>query len=211
MAGIIQALIQVNYAHYEPTRWGTTLITIVVVVTTAAFNVFAASHLSVAEGVFATFHVFAFVPVVISLWVLAPTKSAADVFFNFKDHGGGWPSTALAVLVGQVSCMFVTIGSDSVAHISEEVEDAAYIVPQAMIWSYILNAPLAFILLVTYCFNIGSVDEALRSAYPFVYVFQNAFQSSRATSAFTIIILILLAMITISALASTSRQAFAFA
>lgn len=204
-------MIQVNHDTYEPTRWGTTLITIAVVIALAAFNMFAASHLSVAEGIFATFHVFAFVPVVISLWVLAPTTPSYDVFFNFKDHGGGWPSTNLATLVGQVSCMFVVIGSDSVAHLSEEVEDAASIVPQAMIWSYVLNAPLAFIMLVTYCFSIGDVEKALASTYPFVYVFQNAFHSSGATSGFTIVILILLAMITISALASTARQAFAFA
>ncbi|WPH04553.1 Hypothetical protein R9X50_00744500 [Acrodontium crateriforme] len=211
IAGIIQALIHVNHDTYEPARWVTTLITIAVVIALAAFNMFAASHLSVAEGIFATFHVFAFVPVVISLWVMAPTTATYDVFFNFKDHGGGWPSTELAALVGQVSCMFVVIGSDSVAHLSEEVEDAAAIVPQAMIWSDVLNAPLAFTMLITYCFSIGDIGKALASPYPFVYVFQNAFQSPGATSGFTVVILILLVMITISAIASTARQAFAFA
>ena len=42
------------------------------------------------------------------------------------------------VLVGQISCVFVTLGSDALAHLGEDVEDAAIVVPQGMVWSYLL-------------------------------------------------------------------------
>lgn len=44
-----------------------------------------------------------------------------------------------------------------------------------------------------------------------VYVLRNALADPGATVAFTVIILVLITMVTISSVASTSRQTFAFA
>ncbi|TKA33632.1 hypothetical protein B0A50_00468 [Salinomyces thailandicus] len=70
---------------------------------------------------------------------------------------------------------------------------------------------MTLIMLLTLIFHIGPTDEALRSPYPFVHMFSTALQSVPATTAFTTIMLVLLAMVTVSAVASTSRQTFAFA
>lgn len=53
-----------------------------------------------------------------------------------------------------------------------------------------------------------SVEEAVNNPYvfPFMYVFREATGSSAGTTGLTIVILLLLCMITISAAASTSRQ-----
>ncbi|KAK5003125.1 hypothetical protein LTR28_010562 [Elasticomyces elasticus] len=95
---------------------------------------------------------------------------------------------------------------------AEEIEDASVIVPKAMMWSFLLNVPFTFVLLVTYLFCITDIDAALASSsdFPFIWVFQNALNSNRGTSGFVIVVLVLLVMITISSLASTSRQTFAF-
>jgi len=119
------------------------------------------------EGIFAICHIFAFVPVAVMLWVLAPTASTEDVFVHFK-NGGGWPHTSVSILVGQLTAIFTTLGTDCVAHIAEEAEDAARIVPHSMVYAYVLNAPLTLVMLVTLCFHMGSVENALQSAYPFV-------------------------------------------
>ena len=73
---------------------------------------------------------------------MTPKTAPAEVFLNFRDHTGTWPSTGLSALVGQISCIFVTLGSDAVAHLAEEVADAAIVVPQGMVWSYILVSAL---------------------------------------------------------------------
>lgn len=82
-----------------------------------------------------------------------------------------------------------------------------------MLWAFALNFPLALITLTTYTVNAGPLDEALSGQYPpFVAVFANALmQSTGATTALTTVILALLVMVTISALAATSRQVVAFA
>lgn len=96
---------------------------------------------------------------------------------------------------------------------SEEIKDASIIVPKSMVWSFLINLPFSFGLLLTYLFCIGDVSSALASptGYPFIYVFLNATGSVRAATGLTIVVLALLIMITISSLASTSRQTFAFA
>lgn len=65
----------------------------------------------------------------------------------------------------------------------------------------------------SYAFCIGDIGEALEhtTGYPFIYVLENATKSVGGTTGFVSVVLILLVMITISALASSSRQMFAFA
>lgn len=212
VGGIVQGLIVVADPNYVPERWQATLLIIASAIGIGLFNIYGAKHLPLAEGIFATFHVFAFFPVIAVLWAMAPKQSARAVFVEFTDNGAGWPTTSLAVMVGQVSSMFAVIGSDSVAHISEEIEDAGVIVPRGMMWAFLLNIPLTFGLLLTYLFCIGDVTEALGSAtgYPFIYVFSNATQSRGGTIALVVVVLLLLIMITISSLASSSRQIWAF-
>ncbi|OAQ85066.1 amino acid transporter [Purpureocillium lilacinum] len=213
IGSIIQGLITLNDESYSPTRWQGTLLVFASVIGVSLFNVFAAKHLPLAEGTFVTLYIFSFFPVIITLLVLAPKQSASAVFTQFTDNGAGWPSIALTVMVGQVSSMFVVLGSDSVAHMAEEIRDAGIVVPRSMVWSFLLNVPFTFALLLTYLFCIGDVTEALasRTGFPFIYVFENATGTVGGATGLTVVVLVLLTMITISSLASTSRQTFAFA
>lgn len=111
IGSIIQGLITLNNITYSPERWQATLLIIASVIGIAMFNVFAAKHLPLAEGIFVTVHIFAFFPIIITLLVLAPKQTASDVFTQFTDNGAGWPSIALTVMVGQVSTMFVVLGT----------------------------------------------------------------------------------------------------
>ena len=96
---------------------------------------------------------------------------------------------------------------------AEEIENAGMIVPKSMVWTFLLNVPFTFGLLLTYLFCIGNITDALSSptGFPFMYVFQNATGSVGGATGMTIVVLLLLIMITISSMASTSRQTFAFA
>ncbi|KAK5070157.1 hypothetical protein LTR64_001994 [Lithohypha guttulata] len=210
---IIQGLITVNDETYVAAKWQATLLIITVAIFITPFNIFAAKHLPLAEGIFVTGHFFAFFPVVIILLVLAPKRSTKDVFLTFSDNGAGWPNVGLSTLVGQVSAIFSVLGSDSVAHMAEEVQDSSIVVPRAMTWSFIVNIPSTIGLLLTYLYCMPSVSDAVShsSGYPFLYVFQEATGSASGATGLAIVILLLLAMITISAAASTSRQTFAFA
>jgi choline transport protein len=82
-----------------------------------------------------------------------------------------------------------------------------------MVWSFLLNVPFTFGLLLTYLFCMPSVSDAVSTptGFPFIYVFQTATNSTTGATIMVVVILILLIMITISSMASTSRQTFAFA
>jgi len=52
------------------------------------FNILAAKWLAYFEGTFAVLHLLAFIPFIVVLWVMTPTKQpASDFYLNFADHG----------------------------------------------------------------------------------------------------------------------------
>ena len=95
---------------------------------------------------------------------------------------------------------------------AEEVEDAGRSVPIAIVWSYVLNGLMGFILLISYLFAIPSVDDALNdpSTYPFIYAFRNAVPTA-GVNGLTSLVLILVVASNISFNAATSRQTWSFA
>lgn len=212
VANIINGMIALQQPSFLPARWSTTLIMIGAILLASTFNIIADSQLSICQGIFATCHFFAFVPVALGLLLLAPNRSASEVFLSFSDNGGDWPNLSLSILVGSTSNMFVVLGADGVAHLAEEIEDAGMILPQAMVWTFAINAPLAILMAIVFCFSIVSVEDAVASATaPAVNIFAQTFRNPQVTMAFSGVLLCLIIMIAIAAVTSSSRQMFAFA
>jgi amino acid transporter len=99
---------------------------------------------------------------------------------------------------------------------AEETKEAAVIVPNAMVGSYLINGGLCFVILVTYCFLLVDYEEVLSSpagllGVPFVQVFINATDSVAGG----VTLLALMAVVQILGccnwMASNARQIFAFA
>lgn len=44
------------------------------------------------------------------------------------------------------------LGSDATAHMAEETRNASLVIPRAMVWSYVINGLMVFLMLITYCF-----------------------------------------------------------
>ena len=113
-------------------------------------------------------------------------------------------------MIGQVPAMWNVLASDAVAHLSEEVRNASEVTPKTMFWSYMLNIPLAFAMLLVFLFAMTDIPTATTQAFPFVWILQNSLSTAGA-QAITAIMFILVFMIATSCFASTSRQLFAFA
>src|SRR5438046_3432956 len=107
---MIQGLIALNNVNYAPTRWQATLLIFASVISFGMFNVFGATRLPLAEGIFVTCHIFALFPIIITLLVLAPKQSASAVFTQFTDNGSNYPTIVWTTLVGQVNAMFTVLG-----------------------------------------------------------------------------------------------------
>jgi choline transport protein len=208
-AETIQAMIEVAHPTYVPVKWHGTLLTIAMALVTLAFNTLLSGHLSIYEGMFAICHFFAFAPIAATLFIMAPNRPVREVFLEFTDHGG-WPHIGLSVLIGQVSNMFVVLGCDVITHMAEDIDDPATVLPRGMVWTYLINAPLTFIMALVFCFSISSIPEVLDSTSAFVAVFHASFGAT-PTLALSAVVLGLILMTTVGVMVSASRQVVAFA
>ncbi|KAA6408204.1 MAG: amino acid transporter [Lasallia pustulata] len=208
---LIQGILVVNDPTYSPTNWQGTLFVFAIVVLIYFLNVWGANAMPMINNIFLIVHIFGFLAIVVTLWVLSPRNTGHVVFTQFV-NGGGWSSMGLALMVGQISAIYACICSDSAAHISEEVRDAAFTVPRTMFWSYILNGALGVVMLTTYLFCITDLDTALNdpSGYPVLWVFHNT-TSLAGANVLSFITLLMVFAGTVSFNISTSRQTWSFA
>lgn len=92
---------------------------------------------------------------------------------------------------------------------AEEVENASLNVPRAMWWSYLANVFMGTIMLITMLFCIGDLDNAIDSDAPFLVLFTNT-ASTAVALMLSVVLFILVFAGNITALATTSRELWAF-
>lgn len=111
-------------------------------------------------------HILAFLGVIITLWVVSPTADAKAVFTTFF-NGGGWDSLGGSTMIGISASVLAFFGGDAPAHMSEELKDASRTVPQAMIWTTIINGLMGVSLCLKKAYfvsflRVGAVDLSLK-------------------------------------------------
>ena len=194
------------------TLWQTTLLIMAFLVIACSFNIWLARTLPMAEGIFLMLHIFGFFAFLIVLWVMSDHASASDVFTKFDDLGG-WGNTGLSTLVGITTPLWCFLSPDAGAHMSEELKDAGSVLPRAMVWSTATNAFFGLVMIITLCFCIGDIPTVLSSptGYPIIQVLYNSTGSYAGTVVMTVLLLMLSLVGTITCVAATSRQMWAFA
>lgn len=97
------------------------------------------------EGIMLVVHVFAFLAVFVTLWVMGDRAPTYETWFHFTDYSG-WGSTSLATMVGTASASTALLGSDSAAHLAEELKDASWVLPRSMALTAFFNYTLCFLM-----------------------------------------------------------------
>ena len=178
---------------FVPQGWQASLITILSSLTAVFLSVFIMQKLDMAEGLAVMAHVLGFVAFIAILWVMGPGPgtSAYDVFFTFSDDNG-WGSPGLAALVGLIGPIATFIGGDPAVHLAEELQDASYVLPRAMVSASGINYLIGLVALITFMFNIGPVDDSLYQYYgqPWIAVMYRITGSQAAVIVFIVIICI---------------------
>ncbi|KAF7540066.1 hypothetical protein G7054_g1628 [Neopestalotiopsis clavispora] len=207
----IQGLLVLNDPEYVSKPWHGTLLTMGVAAFSILFNTALAKKLPSIDGLILTIHVFGFFAILVVLWILSP-KTDASIFTQFRD--GGYWGLAGSALAGISSGILPLLGGDAAAHIAEEVRDAGSSIPRSIMFTTVVNGLAAWVLLITYCFCVGSqsIEEILATptGYPYLEVFYNATQSQRGATAMAIIILVMVIFSNTTMVATASRQLFAF-
>jgi choline transport protein len=146
--------------------------------------------------------------VLIPILVMTPKNSAEEVFSHWENNSG-WGSMGTAFMLSQITILYCSLGSDSVVHISEEVEDASVTVPRCMVWSFLGNIFAGFVMLIAMLFCIGPLDAVLEVDVPYALLFNNT--GSRPLSLFlNLLLLVLIYAGNITSLATSAREMWAF-
>ena len=98
-------------------------------------------------------HVFGFFAFIVVLWVMGP-RGDSKVWTEFQDNGN-WGNVGLSCLVGLTSPVITLIGADSACHLSEELKDAAYVLPRSMVATAVINYTMGFVMTITLMSTLG--------------------------------------------------------
>ena len=190
-ASQILALIAFCDPSYVPAGWHGALMTIASATTTILLSVFVMQKLTLTEGLACVAHCFGFVAFLAILWAMGPTADAHSTFLEFRDDNG-WGSYGLSTLVGLIGPMATFIGGDSAVHLAEELQEASYILPRAMVVGSGINYLVGAIGLVSFMFNMGPINDDLYvyAGQPWVAVIYRITDSRAATIVMIIVVAI---------------------
>ncbi|KAL1590593.1 hypothetical protein WHR41_00641 [Cladosporium halotolerans] len=208
LATQVVSIVQILNPEYQSTGWQITLLMWAFNIVTILFNTWGSGFLPALEIGSLIMHALGYLVVIIPILVLAPKNSAHEVFVEW-DNTSGYSSMGTAFILSQITILYCCLGSDSVAHISEEVKEASITVPRAMVWSFLGNVFFGFFMLIAMLFCIGPLGPVLESDAPYFILFNNT--GSVGLSLFLNIILLLLIYAgNITSLATCAREMFAF-
>lgn len=89
------------------------------------------------------------------------------------------------------------------------------VVPQALVYSLLINGILAWAMVIALMFCAGNLDDAIAAEetvfYPFLEIFQQAVKSTAGTCIMAAIIVVLGVASTVGGFAASSRMLWSFA
>ena len=220
-----EAMVAMSDPSYSIEGWQGCLFTIGLTGIAIFFNTILFRKLPLIQGIIIVFHFLGFLAVVVTLWVMGPRGGSATVT-TFSSNG--WSSVGLSCLIGILSPIITLVGADSQCHLSEELHDAAYVLPRAMFFTATANYIMGFVMVLVrtwlwpavsflaadsleqaIMFTIGPDTDAVLNTplgVPWVQVIYNATYSHAASMTFACLVGLLLTCCLINNVTTASRQ-----
>ncbi|KAK5231297.1 hypothetical protein LTR72_000478 [Exophiala xenobiotica] len=201
-----------NENSYIPKQWHGTLLAWLVIVVAIFINVVVPGALPRFEIFIIVFHIAGFIAILSVLWVYSPHNSAHFVFTTALNEGG-WPTQGLSICVGFLGNVATFVGADASVHMAEEVSNAPWNIPRAIIGAMLINGAVGFTMMLTILFCLGDVDSVLETAtgYPFIQIFYNSVQNTAGATAMGAVVLALTWACAIGICTTASRMIWSFA
>ena len=172
---LILGIISLMRPTYAPQRWHQFLIYIAYNIVAFVVNTFLTRTLPTITKAALFWSITGFV--VISITVLAcssPHYNSADFVFTEFINTTGWPD-GIAWLLGLLQAGLGVTGFDAVAHMIEEIPNAAVMGPRIMIGCVCIGVFTGFVFLMVLLFVAGDVNEVINSAAgPLLAILYNA-------------------------------------
>lgn len=209
---LIQDFIELVWPAYARQRWHGTLLSYGVLLLCIFVNTVVGKALPRIESVLLVIYLLSFFGVLVPLLYLAPHGSSRDVFATFV-NGGGWSTQALSVFVGSSGNAFAFLGGDCVYHMSEEVKNAANVVPRAIVFCLIMNGAMGLGGIIALLFCIGDPNVVLGTnfTYPIIEIFKQGTKSVGGSAVMVALIIVVGLSLDIGNMAAASRMLWSFA
>ncbi|KAF2799692.1 amino acid permease [Melanomma pulvis-pyrius CBS 109.77] len=210
---LIVGVISLYNPNYVPERWHQFLIYIGYNVAAFVVNAFMNNLLPYVNKAAITWSILGFVVICITVLACAsPNYSSAHFVFAEFTNETGWPD-GVAWLLGLLQGGLGLTGYDAVAHMIEEIPNAAVEGPKIMIYCVGIGTFTGFIFLVVLLFVSGGDTEAIitSTAGPLLQILYNATQNRAGAVCLLMFPLICLLFATTSIMTTSSRMTYAFA
>lgn len=175
-------------------------------------NTFLTSALNIFNKAAITWSIAGFAIICITILATAsPNFSSGDFVFREFDNLTGWPD-GIAWLLGLLQGGLGLTGYDAVAHMIEEIPDAAIEGPKIMIYCVAIGTFTGFVFLVSLLFVAGNITDVTESsAGPLLQILFNATQSNAGAICLLMFPVVCLVFATTSIMTTSSRMTWAFA
>ena len=208
-------IISLMHPGYHFERWHQFLIYLGITAVAFCINAFLQPLLPKLNGFALAWSIGGFF--VISITVLAcaaPDYATADYVFATFINTTGWPD-GIAWLLGLLQGGLGLTGFDAVAHMIEEIPNAALEGPKIMVYCQLIGISTGFLFLIVLLFVSGGLSNSktiiASSAGPLLETFYLAVDNKAGAVCLLIFPLICLVFAGTSVLTTSSRMTFAFA
>ncbi|KAI1856471.1 uncharacterized protein JN550_013802 [Neoarthrinium moseri] len=212
---LIINIVALLYPEFEPQRWHQFLIYLGITFLAFCVNAFLVSLLPRINKFALIFSILGFFIISITLLACAaPDFATPEYVFATFINTTGWPD-GIAWLLGLLQGGLGLTGFDAVAHMIEEIPDAARQGPKIMLDCQYIGITTGFLFLVVLLFASGGVDNAPdvigSSAGPLLEIFYLATNNRAGSVCLLMFPLLCLVFAGTACLTTSSRMIFAFA
>jgi choline transport protein len=212
---LIINMISIYTVDYNFKRWHQFLIYLGMTATSFAVNAYMQSLLPKVNAVALTWSLVGFLVVAITILACAaPDYATGEFVFAHWINETGWPD-GIAWLLGLLQGGLGLTGFDAVAHMIEEIPNAAVEGPRIMIGCVLIGISTGFLFLISTLFasgGLGNTDAIIESSNgPLLEIFFLATNSRVGAVCLLMFPLVCFVFAGISVLSTSSRMVFAFA
>ncbi|KAF2157542.1 amino acid transporter [Myriangium duriaei CBS 260.36] len=211
-AQFIFGIVTLQTGTFKSTGWQQFLVYSAYNLISFLFNAFGNHHLHIFNSATMFWSIAGFFIICITaLATAAPKFNSADTVFRLFINSTGWPD-GIAFLLGLLQGGFSLTAYDSVAHMVEEIPNAAVKAPRIIIEAVAIGLFTGFIFLVCMLFAGGSIDDIISSPYgPLLQILYTATNSNAGSICLLIFPIACLLNATVSVQTTATRMTWAFA
>jgi choline transport protein len=211
-ANFLLGMAQLNNPSYVIERWHCVLVTYLLALLAATFNLYCSHWLERLSTAALCWNIGSFVIVVVTILACNDHKQPASfVFIDFQNETG-FSSSGMAVMIGLLQTFFGMCCYDAPSKMVEELHRPRRDAPRAIIMSVYLGGVTGLVFLIAAFFCIGDLETTASTptGVPIIQIFYDSTGSVAGATALTSLITVIVLICCSSLMAEGSRALYAF-